>query len=123
VKLRPGELPSPEGLEEADTAVQDERVVRCAACGGRVTKDASRITMGGSHEHAFMNPSAMRFVVQCFADAPGCAPEGERSTVWTWFPGYAWQSELCRSCGVHLGWSFHGAGGAFYGLVKDRLAS
>jgi hypothetical protein len=51
-------------------------------------------------------------------------PVGERSSVWTWFPGYAWQIELCRRCAAHLGWSFHpdaGDGGPFYGLVVDRV--
>lgn len=81
------------------------------------------MAVNGAHEHAFMNPAGLRFVVRCFAAAPGCAPEGERSTVWTWFPGHAWQIALCRACGGHLGWSFHAAGGAaFWGLVADRLA-
>jgi hypothetical protein len=76
--------------------------------------------MNGAHEHTFMNPAGVRYTVGCYASAPGCIAEGERSAVWTWFPGYAWQIELCRSCGTHLGWSFHGAS-VFYGLIVDRL--
>jgi len=107
---------------DPETLTEDERVIRCAACGAPVTKERSRISINGAHEHEFMNPSAMRFTVQCFADAPGCTPEGERSSVWTWFPGFAWQIEACLTCRAHLGWSFHGAR-SFYGLIRDRLAA
>jgi hypothetical protein len=67
-----------------------------------------------------MNPSGFRFTVACFGVAPGCISEGPRSDVWTWFPGYAWQVELCLGCTRHVGWSFHGAT-RFYGLVRDSL--
>lgn len=123
MKLRPGEQASPAEIEDAEVEGERERAVRCAACGARVTKDDFRIKMNGAHEHEFMNPAGLRFQVQCFSAAPGCMPEGERSTVWSWFPGFAWQIALCRSCGVHLGWSFHADGSAFHGLIKDRLAS
>lgn len=127
MKLRPGEQASPEGLEDVDVRDEQERVIRCAACGARVTKEAFRITMNGAHEHEFMNPSGIRFVIQCFSAASGCVAEGERSTVWSWFPGFAWEIALCRGCGAHLGWSFHSLESqgtrTFYGLVKERLAS
>jgi hypothetical protein len=122
VKLKPGEQASPDALEDTEVLDEDEKVIRCASCGHRITHERERLTMNGSHEHEFMNPSALRFVVQCFSNAPGCVSEGERSSVWSWFPGFAWQIETCRGCGDHLGWSFHGAR-TFYALVKDRLAS
>jgi hypothetical protein len=69
-----------------------------------------------------MNPSGLRFTVACFASAPGCMPDGERSTVWTWFPGRAWQIALCKACGTHVGWSFHGSDvSPFHGLVRSRI--
>lgn len=123
MKLRPGERATPAELESTDVLEDEERAVRCAACGARVTKDAFRITASGAHEHEFMNPSGIRFVIQCFSAAAGCVGEGERSTVWSWFPGFAWQIALCRSCGTHLGWSFHSDGSSFHGLIKDRLAA
>ena len=121
MKLRPGEQASNYALEDVETIDEQERAIRCAACGARVTHERERLTMNGAHEHEFMNPAALRFVVQCFGSAPGCASEGERSSVWSWFPGFAWQIEICRACGTHLGWSFHGAR-TFYGLISDRLA-
>jgi hypothetical protein len=97
----------PEAEEETRPETEEERWLRCAACEGRVARVSARIAMNGAHEHEFMNPGGLRFRVGCYASAPGCFPEGERSTVWTWFPGYAWQIERCRTCSTHLGWSFH----------------
>jgi hypothetical protein len=95
-------------------------------CGGRLAPERARIEVGGRHQHEFMNPSGLRFVIVCYATAPGCVPEGERSTVWTWFPGRAWQIALCKTCGAHVGWSFHAPasadGGGFHGLIRDRIA-
>ena len=68
-----------------------------------------------------MNPSGLHFRVACFAVAPGCLPEGEPSTVWSWFPGRAWQIALCRGCSVHVGSSFHGTDATFHGLVTDSI--
>lgn len=122
MKLERGQSSSPETSEDIDVADEDEKVIRCAACGAKVTHEREALTMNGSHEHEFMNPAGIRFVVRCFANAPGCASEGERSGVWSWFPGFAWQIEICRGCGTHLGWSFHGAR-TFHALVKDRLSA
>lgn len=109
--------------EEARVASDEERWVRCAACGANVAPERARVSVSGAHEHEFMNPAGLRFRVACFAAAPGCAPEGPRESVWSWFPGHAWQIEVCRACGGHLGWSFHAPSGAtFWGLVVDRLA-
>lgn len=122
MKLTPGTQTGTEGAAAADTSTEEEKWLRCAACGARITLERARLEVNGAHEHAFMNPSGLRFVVACFAVAPGCVPEGERSTVWTWFPGRAWQIALCKACGVHLGWSFHADEAApFHGLVRDRI--
>lgn len=120
-RMRREVLSDPESKDEADVAEEAERWVRCAECAAAIAKEEARIAINGAHVHDFMNPAGHRFRVACFSAAPGCAPEGDKSTVWTWFPGYAWQIELCRSCGRHLGWSFHGAS-AFYGLVVDALS-
>jgi hypothetical protein len=110
-------------LDEVDAAY--EPWVRCARCVARVAPASSRTTVNGSHVHEFMNPAGIRYTILTFASAPGCAPEGERSTVWTWFPGHAWQVAICRACGSHLGWSFDGPGAStasFHGLIRERIA-
>jgi hypothetical protein len=122
MKIVPGTVPLPEGGEEASSSTDAEEWVRCAACGARLAPLRSRLEVNGAHEHEFMNPSGLRFVVACFAVAPGCDSIGEPSSVWTWFPGRAWQVALCRGCAAHVGWSFHAPESApFYGLVRDRI--
>ncbi len=124
MKIRPGPAPSGEERPADDILEKEERWLRCAACRERVTKETASIAMNGSHEHTFMNPAGIKYLVRCFAKAEGCVPSGSRSGVWSWFPGYAWQIELCRACSVHLGWSFHAAASSsFYGLISDRLVS
>jgi hypothetical protein len=105
---------------DVDDETRTERWFRCARCLGRVAPERAAIAISGAHEHGFMNPAGVHFRVACFETAPGCISDGPRSDVWTWFPGHAWQVELCRGCGRHLGWSFHGAA-HFYGLVRDWL--
>lgn len=100
---------------------EEERWLVCVDCGARITRNDAVLSINGAHEHEFMNPSGLRFTVRCFTRAPGCLSFGERSKVWTWFPGFAWQIELCRACACHIGWSFHGAS-TFYGLIRERIA-
>jgi hypothetical protein len=119
-KTTPDTTPTPSESSDPDVLTEDERWLRCVSCGARVTRESARISVNGRHEHEFMNPSGIRYVVGCYSTAPGCTPEGERSRVWTWFPGHAWQIERCRRCMAHLGWSFHGVG-SFFGLIRDRL--
>ena len=124
MKIVPGTVLLPGGVEEPRSSTEDEKWVRCAACGARLAPEQARIDIDGSHEHERMNPSGLRFVLACFAVAPGCEPNGPPSPVWTWFPGHEWQIALCRGCGAHVGWSFHAAERApFYGLVRDRTVS
>lgn len=123
MKLTPGTQTRPEGAEDAESVTEEEKWVRCAACGARLAPERARHQVNGAYEHSFMNPSGLRFVVACYSVAPGCVPEGERSTVWTWFPGRAWQIALCKACGVHVGWSFHADGASpFHALARDRIA-
>jgi hypothetical protein len=123
MKLTPGTQTRPEGAEDAESVTEEEKWIRCAACGARLAPERARLEVNGGHEHSFMNPSGLRFVVACYSVAPGCVPEGERSTVWTWFPGRAWQIALCKACGVHVGWSFHGDDASpFHALARDRIA-
>lgn len=92
----------------------------CHRCRSTVTDDASRIEVGGAHDHRFLNPEGVEFHVGCFADASGVA-FGEASRYWSWFAGFAWQVELCRSCGEQLGWIFRSPDAVFHGLILDRL--
>jgi hypothetical protein len=116
--------PAPTIEAESDPEVrrEEEGWLLCVDCGHRIAPLRAATSVTGAHQHELVNPSAIVFVVRCFTHAPGCMPVGERSTQWTWFPGYAWQIELCRGCAGHVGWSFHATGkSAFYGLIRDRV--
>jgi hypothetical protein len=122
VKLTSATQARPELSEDAETETEEEKWVRCAACGARLAPQRARLEVNGAYEHSFMNPSGLRFVVACYSSAPGCVPEGGPSSVWTWFPGRAWQIAVCKQCGVHVGWSFHADDAApFHALVRDRV--
>jgi len=110
------------GVVDVGTADDEERWLRCASCRERLAAERARISVNGSHEHEFMNPSGQRFVVLCVATAPGCITEGAPSTVWSWFPARAWRVALCSTCGSHVGWSFESADAPpFYALIREGL--
>jgi hypothetical protein len=105
--------------DEADARA--EREIVCAACRSGITRHTARVAVNGAHVHIFKNPSAIDYTIGCFTDAHGCAGGGDPSTVWTWFPGFAWRVAVCGACGTHVGWSFEGSASRFWGLILDRL--
>jgi hypothetical protein len=120
-----GSVPPSRGAPEIHgrpaAVTKEERAIVCAACGHGITHRQARAEIAGAHVHTFKNPSAIDYTIGCFREAHGCQPFGEHSTVWTWFPGYAWRVALCARCGAHLGWSFHGDASVFWGLILERL--
>jgi hypothetical protein len=119
----------PNASEETtrDPELEAERAILCRACGHEITAAKERIAMSGSHRHTFVNPAAIEFTIGCFARAPGCAPAGEESAFWSWFPNYAWRMVVCAQCTAHLGWYFRAIGNgsetaSFHGLVLNRLS-
>ncbi len=118
-----GKESQPERDVHGDRAadVHGEERIRCAACGHALAEPRARIEVDGWHVHTFVNPAGIEFTIRCFAAAPGCAPEGDSSTFWTWFPGHAWRLSLCGGCRGHVGWSFAAETATFWGLVADRI--
>jgi hypothetical protein len=102
-------------------ATAGEPAWRCAACGKEIAADRDRIPLEGASTRAFVNPAGIEFVIAGFRDAPGCATQGEITSYWSWFPGFAWQIASCAGCGAHLGWRFSSEDERFYGLILDRL--
>ena len=96
-------------------------ILACARCRRPITSGAARIQVGGAHAHTFLNPHGLEFRIGCFGVASGLLRIGEPETFWTWFPGHAWQVELCASCREHLGWEFRSSDHRFHGLILDRL--
>ena len=106
-----------------DDSPGDDRPLRCAACGHRITEEGYRVERGGAHEHTFVNPGGYVHHLRCFLIAPGCVHAGAPETEFTWFPGWTWQLAACGSCGDHLGWLFRSGGDQFHGLLVDKLVS
>lgn len=115
--------PLESSLEDSEAGLADGgRFLLCARCGLRVTQEGNRIIVQGNHEHRFFNPHGLIFELGCFDSAPGCAPVGEPTMEFTWFPGHAWQATLCLGCLNHLGWLYASAAArGFFGLILDRL--
>jgi hypothetical protein len=111
-----------------EEASQRERVVAggsargywCAACSTRIADEDAVVEVGGRHEHRFVNPAGIAFVIGCFREAR-CRVDGEPTLEHTWFAGMAWSYALCANCRAHLGWCYEGDGARFFGLILDRL--
>ncbi|KAA5606471.1 hypothetical protein F1188_06295 [Roseospira marina] len=126
---RGADRPSPPGTQ-ARPGVQnaegpDRPALLCRACGALVTWPAEAIVVRGAHDHRVFNPAGVVFHIGCFERAPGAHPLGPHSTVFSWFPSYAWTVALCARCRAHLGWRFTGAGApsVFHALILDRLVA
>ena len=101
--------------------VPNPRLLACARCRRVVASTADRTEMNGSHEHTFVNPDNERFRIGCFSNATGLLRVGASSLEFTWFAGYAWQSEVCAGCRAFLGWLYRKGDHRFHGLVLDSL--
>jgi hypothetical protein len=106
--------------EQKDTTREDEWVI-CASCGHALARSQARIEVEGRHVHTFVNPAGHEYTIRCFGEAPGCAGEGEESTFWSWFRGFAWRLASCGRCGAHVGWSFRRETSVFWGLIVERV--
>ena len=110
--------------EKDETDKKAEKLIICKSCGHGITREKSRISMQGSHEHLCTNPHGIQFQIGCFGDANGVTEIGAATDKFTWFPGYEWKIGLCAGCRAHIGWGFYSlSAGMFYGLILDRLAS
>ncbi|MEQ9318170.1 MAG: cereblon family protein [Polyangiaceae bacterium] len=121
VRKEATELGDPGGAPVDEEERSPKRLV-CGRCGHAITTPDARIDVLGRHAHTCINPAGVVFHIGCFQAAAGMTGRGPHVAEHSWFPGYAWQIGLCRGCGAHLGWAFHGAEGArFWGLILARL--
>jgi len=115
----PADKSDPDGLPVK--APELERVLICARCGFLIAKTSDLLKIGGETHHSFVNPHSLVFQIICVSSAEGCVSSGETSRHWTWFPGYSWQVQHCKSCSEHVGWLFRGTDHRFWGLIADKL--
>jgi hypothetical protein len=107
-----------EGTELARTDL-----ILCRFCHAAITSRREQLEIGGHHQHRFMNPAGLQFLIGCFKLAPGCDIIGAPLAEYTWFRGHSWQGARCSDCGEHLGWFYqNGEAHQFFGLIVDKLA-
>jgi hypothetical protein len=105
------------------TSDSDEPIV-CRQFLQRITTQADRIVVQGSHKHTLANPHGIIFQIGCFQTAKGCGYTGPLTAEWSWFKGFSWKIAICGFCLIQLGWLFVSSGSAsFSGLILNRLAS
>lgn len=111
----------PEAEREEHTRTAEEPRVFCGSCGHAVARAKDRIKMNGAYGHMFKNPAGIDYFVGTFREAAGIVAHGEASTVWSWFPSWAWRVAGCARCAEHLGWTFSREAGSFVALILDRV--
>lgn len=106
-----------------DVALPRNELILCRFCHAAITTRQQQLAVHDSHQHRFVNPHGLQFLIGCFRLAPGCDISGQATREYCWFPGFAWQLANCSDCGEHLGW-FYQAGETrqFFGLIVDKLA-
>lgn len=117
-----------QAIEQLDSDAQlssenDRLRIVCRNCQNRITRPSHRISVNGSHQHTFANPSGVVFQIGCFNPVKGCSMVSAPSSDFSWFAGSTWQITICNGCQVHLGWLFRNTSGQqFFGLILDRLS-
>jgi hypothetical protein len=110
---------SPSIIEE-DTDELRKRILVCAACDHPVTTVSEKINVRGRHDHAFRYYDTI-VRLGCFRNAEGCLGVQGISNGYSWFRGYSWQIQVCRTCYNQLGWKYMSEDNSFYGLIFKTL--
>jgi hypothetical protein len=105
-------------VEEPDLG----QFILCGDCRQPVTASNFRISIGGEHQHRFVNPDGVIFEVSCFHSAPGTLINGQATARHCWFRGFRWQYAHCEHCAEQLGWYYeNGLREAFFALIPSSL--
>lgn len=119
--FQPPSTPTPTRAQRPEQHTPLARRLCCHRCRQPIAHGRDRIAVNGMHEHRYRNPHGFWFRIGCFKAASGCAADGVATDAHTWFPGYAWRLDVCRGCGLHLGWCYTRVDAGFHGLILDRL--
>jgi hypothetical protein len=119
----------PEGATSNAPLEEADRALRCRVCEVEITDHRALFCMRAQTvEQVFPNPYGHMRVILTAKEARSVIAEGEGTTEFTWFAGYAWRVLYCASCRAHLGWLFEAAGAddgdspaRFYGLLREAL--
>lgn len=108
---------------QEDTELRRAELILCRFCHAAITSQREQLDVDGRHQHRFINPAGLQFLIGCFRLAPGCDITGTPTDLYTWFSGHSWQNARCSDCGEHLGWFYQsGEEHQFFGLIIEKLA-
>ncbi len=95
----------------------DERV-RCLRCGADLGDPETR---RGAGLERFTNPDGCVFELIRFDELERVTLCGGYYSEASFYPGYAWASSQCGSCGYFIGWHFRGESDGFFGVTTDAV--
>ncbi|HEY3699188.1 MAG TPA: cereblon family protein [Spongiibacteraceae bacterium] len=108
---------------QQSAAIPRSDLILCRFCHAAITSKREELQVSGGHQHRFVNPSGLQFLIGCFKLAPGCDIAGPAINEYSWFKGFIWQIARCSDCGEHLGWFYQsGEANQFFGLIVEKLA-
>jgi hypothetical protein len=97
-------------------------LILCRFCHAAITTRRAELEIDRHHQHRFINPSGVQYLIGCFTLAPGCDITGSATNEYSWFKGFSWQLARCSDCGEHLGWFYQQAESTqFFGLIVEKL--
>lgn len=107
---------------QLDNPISYRELILCRFCHAAITTQRAELQIESHHQHKFINPAGMQFLIGCFDLAPGCDIAGLATSEYSWFRGYTWQMARCSDCGEHLGWFYQkGEANQFFGLIVEKL--
>ncbi|KAH7954824.1 hypothetical protein HPB49_021964 [Dermacentor silvarum] len=107
--------------------LRDCRVLTCKECNQKMADRSDVFSMSQSGpQGAYVNPHGYVHEMITVRKATGVYLNGRPSTLYSWFPGYAWTILQCSGCHCHVGWKFTASNKAllpkkFWGLCRAAI--
>lgn len=107
--------------------LRDCRVLTCKECNHKMADRSDVFSMSQSGpQGAYVNPHGYVHEMITVRKATGVYLNGRPSTLYSWFPGYAWTILQCSGCHCHVGWKFTASNKAllpkkFWGLCRAAI--
>jgi len=99
----------------------------CMRCKAVITDKAELFSLSQKGPmSAYVNPGGHVHETVTFYKAKNLSLQGQSTTEYSWFPGYAWTVATCKSCHAHMGWKFNAdkrglQPSKFWGLTRAAL--
>jgi len=104
-----------------------QRMLICRRCKEHLGDQQNIFSMSKEGpQGAFVNPNGHVHETLTLYKAKNLRLIGQPSTVYSWFPGYAWTITECLGCSSHIGWKFTSTNSKlrpqkFYGITRTSI--